>query len=207
MLRFVLSVVFMLITAIASANSYPEFSEEAYARSLNLKLLLSPEEIHERIVKHGKILSEKYHDKEVAIVMIMKGAACFATDLIRQMPIDASLQYIQCSSYGHNGIQRGELTISGIEELDIEGKHVLLVDDICDSGNTFLTVLELLEKKNPQSLATVALLTRKENSSPYRPDYGLFTIDNDAFVVGYGLDYKELYRNLQGIYFFAKMPS
>ena len=199
MLRFILPIILIFITTTASA-------EETYAHSLNLNLLLSSEEIQEKVTEYGKILSEDYRDKKVTMVMIMKGAACFATDLFREMSIDISLDYIRCSSYGQNGTHKGELTISGVENLDIKGKHVLIVDDICDSGSTFLAVLEQLKKKNPQSLATVALLTRKESTAPYHPDYSLFAIDKEAFVVGYGLDYKERYRNLQGIYFFAKMP-
>ncbi|MBB65703.1 MAG: hypoxanthine phosphoribosyltransferase [Waddliaceae bacterium] len=168
---------------------------------IEFEQLISDEEIQGRVAAIAAAIDERYGGQELIVVMIMKGAICFVADLIRAINTDFSLEYLRCSSYGKSGTQRGELKISGLEDLEIEGKHVLLVDDICDSGHTLKAVSEAIEKKNSASIASVVLLSRKvKRPVNYEPDFTLFSIEQDDFVVGYGLDYKEKYRGLPGVY-------
>ncbi len=131
----------------------------------------------------------------------MKGAVCFGADLIREINNPkTTLNYIRCSSYGQRGTQRGELTISNLDELDIASKQVILIDDIFDSGTTLSSVASILKTKNPASLKTLVVLEKKgKNLTDTRPDISLFEIE-DKFVVGYGLDWIERYRGLKGIH-------
>jgi len=119
---------------------------------------------------------------------------------MRELKLPHDLQAIQCSSYGANGTQRGELKIIGIEKLNIKDRDVLIVDDIYDTGHTLGALKEQLEKLSPRSLKTCVLLNKNDVAKvSTTPDYVLFDIA-DLFVVGYGLDYKEQYRGLSGIY-------
>jgi len=166
----------------------------------HLELLISDHAIHERIKEVCAQLDQDYADQEITVVMIMKGALCLVADLIRLIHLPCSIEVIQSSSYGERGVVRGGLTLSGIEKLTLQEKHVLLVDDIFDSGITLSTIAALLEEKSPKSLKSLVLLSKNvPHKTTYRPDYVLFEIE-DRFVVGYGLDYKEYYRGLPGIY-------
>lgn len=165
--------------------------------------LISSETIAEKIKESALQIEKDYQDKNLTVVMIMKGSICVTSDLIRQLQIPFKLDYIKASSYGNNGMAAGELTISGLDNLDIEGRDVLLIDDIFETGNTILKVCKQLEKKNPKSIKTLVLLVKDiERKTEYLPDYVLFNIQ-DRFVIGYGLDYKEFYRGLPSIYAFV----
>jgi hypoxanthine phosphoribosyltransferase len=168
----------------------------------HLELLVSPEQIVEKIQEAATLLDKEYQNEELTVVMVMKGAVCAASDLIRALHIPVHLEYIKASSYGKNGAVSGELRIKGIEDLEIEGKNILLVDDIFDSGKTMSALVEKFQELKPKSLKTLVVLVKDvPRSITYRPDIILFEIPN-RFVVGYGLDYKEKYRNLPGIYAF-----
>jgi hypoxanthine phosphoribosyltransferase len=168
----------------------------------NVELLISPNQIESRIQTVAQSLNELYCDDEVVIVMVMKGAICVTADLIRHLNIPLTIDYLRASSYGHRGTTAGELKVTGLDTLGIEGKHVLVVDDIFDTGNTMVTLMSLLQQKNPKSLRSLVLLVKDvPRKVTYRPDYVLFDIPN-RFVIGYGLDYKEHYRGLPGIFAF-----
>ncbi len=170
-----------------------------------LKELISSAEIKERLLQVSRVLDEKYYGEELVILMIMKGAVCLAADLIRTLNMKLSIDYIRCSSY--EGQERGDLTIIGEEYLDLENKNVLVVDDIFDSGVTMDSVVKKLKLKNPKRMESLVLLNKLiEKSTEYRPDYTLFDVE-DLFVVGYGLDYNENYRELPGIYVFKNSPE
>jgi len=168
----------------------------------NLELMISQEDIKSKIVQLADRIDQDYKDLEIVFVMIMKGAFIFTSDLVREIKTPFSVEAIKCSSYGYRGKQRGELTIQGLEKLDLKGKNVIVVDDIFDSGKTLSSVMDHVEKQNPKSVKSLILLVK---DTPRRlkdinlPDYSLFQID-DKFVVGYGLDYKEYFRGLKGIY-------
>lgn len=166
-----------------------------------LSLLIDPQEIALKVKEVARKIHQDYVGKDLVIVMVLKGALCFVADLIREIDLPFSVETVQCSSYGERGAQRGELQVIGVERLNIHNRDVLIVDDIFDSGATMVHLLSALQTKNPRSLRTCVLLYKKEppKITPDRPDYILINIQNQ-FVVGYGLDFKEQYRGLRGIY-------
>ena len=173
---------------------------EKLSDSANLELLISEEAILTKISEIGKRLDADYKGKELTIVMIMKGAICLVADLIRHIHVPCSLEFIQGSSYGQRGTKRGELSVFGLEKINLAKKHVLIVDDIFDSGATLSEVMSRLKLQEPKSLRSLVLLSKKvPRKTDYVPDYVLFEIE-DRFVVGYGLDYKERFRGLPGVY-------
>lgn len=168
----------------------------------NLRMLISEDQIKDRIVQIADQLDQDYHDKEIVLVMVMKGAICLVADLMREIKIPCTLECVKASSYGQNGTQAGTLTLHGLENFSLHGKHVVVVDDIFDTGNTMSQITKELLKQKPASLKTLVLLLKnKSRSVADLPNYVLFAIE-DEFVIGYGLDYKELYRGLSGIYIF-----
>lgn len=164
------------------------------------ELMISEEVILEKIASLAKQIDHKYQGESLVIVMVLKGALCFVADLIRQIRTPFILEVVQCKSYGAQGSVRGDLTILGLDELNITGQHILVVDDIFDSGITMTGICERLYHKHPKSLSSAVLLCKRvPRAVTMQPDYVLFSIDNE-FVVGYGLDFKEHYRGLRGIY-------
>lgn len=166
----------------------------------DLRLLISPEEISKKIREAAAILEKAYAGKDLVIVMVLKGAICLTADLIRELDLAFDIAHVQCSSYGAKGTERGELTVMGLERLNLEGRDVLIVDDIFDSGNTLATLTKAIQEKKAKSVKSLVLLHKNvPHITDLRPDYTLFDIE-DLFVVGYGLDYKERYRGLTGVY-------
>lgn len=167
----------------------------------SLELLLSKEAIAEKIAQAAARLDRLYGQEELVIVAVMKGAICLVADLMRALKEPTViLECVQASSYGARGDQRGELTVGSLSPIDIVDKHVLLVDDIFDSGHTLHTIAKHLQSKNPRSLRTLVLLSKQvPREMAWEPDEVLFSIEN-RFVVGYGLDYNERYRALDGVY-------
>ena len=168
----------------------------------NLELLISPSEISSKIQEAAEQINVEYSGKPLTVLITMKGALCVSADLIRAITIPCKVEYLGASSYGYNGMQGGELSIGSLNCLEIEGRDILLVDDIFETGNTMLKIMDKLENKKPNSIKTFLLLVKDvPRKTSYRPDYVLFDIQ-DRFVVGYGMDYKELYRGLPGVYAF-----
>lgn len=121
-------------------------------------------------------------------------------DLLRHLHLPVCLETVQVASYGEGGIVKGEQEVLGVETLNVEGKHVLLVDDIFDTGETIAELVRKIQEKKPASLRSLVLLSKDvPHQTDFRPDFALFDIE-DRFVVGYGLDYKEYYRGLPDIY-------
>jgi len=173
-----------------------------FAIEHTMELLISSEEIAAKINEAAEQINTDYQGKNLTVLMVMKGAICVTSDLIRKITIPFQLEYLKASSYGNNGMVGGELTILGLDRLQIEGRDILIVDDIYETGNTILGVIEKLKVKNPKSIKTFMLLVKDvPRKTIYRPDYVLFDIPN-RFVIGYGLDYKEYYRGLPGIFAF-----
>lgn len=187
----------ILLAALLSVTSL------CFAVEHNLELLISSEEIAAKVDEVAAQINQDYKDKKLTLVMIMKGAVCITSDLIQKIELPCTLEYIRASSYGQNGMKAGELIVSGLDQLDIEGRDVILVDDIFETGNTIRKVQQRLNEKHPNSIKTLLLLVKDiPRQTTYQPDYTLFHI-KDRFVVGYGMDYKELYRGLPGIYAFT----
>lgn len=166
-----------------------------------IELLISSEEIAAKVSEAASLINEEYKDKQLTIIMVMKGAVCVAADLIRNLEVPFKLEYLKASSY--HGMASGELTLIGLDQLNVEGRDVLIVDDIFETGNTILKIVDKVREKGPKSIKTFVLLVKDvPRKTDSRPDYVLFDIP-DYFVVGYGLDYNEFYRGLPGIYFFS----
>jgi len=147
----------------------------------------------------GEMISLDYRGQEVLLVIVLRGAALFAADLCRHITADVVLDFIAVSSYGSSTSTSG--VVRFLKDLDesVEGRHVLIVEDIVDTGLTLAYLSENLRSRNPQSLKTCALLDKPSRRRvDIRPDYTGFTID-DLFVVGYGLDFDQRYRHLPDI--------
>lgn len=175
---------------------------QSFASTDGLDLIIAQDMISSKIQTVGEQISLDYQDKNLVIAVVMKGGICLTADLMRNIHIPFTLEYLKASSYGQNGMVQGDLFIDGIDNLNIEGRDVLLVDDIFETGKTLLGIIKQLEAKKPASIKTLTLLVKDiPRKTSYLPDYALFSIP-DLFVIGYGLDYKELYRGLPAIYAF-----
>ena len=161
------------------------------------EILLSEAQIQERIAELGKVLSEDYRDKNPIIVGVMKGVVIFYADMIRKLTVPCQMEFMWISSYEGTD-STGSIVVKRDIGEDIKGRHVLILEDIFDTGNSLSFVYDHLMAKEPASLKICTLLDKPSRRKPgvtLEADYVGFTIPN-AFVVGYGLDYNEYYRNL-----------
>jgi len=159
------------------------------------KVLVSEEKIDARIKMSARQIAIDYEGKKLTIVCILKGCIPFVADLIRNIPIPFRIDVIHASSYVDTE-STGDVKIISDSQLDLEGQHVLLIDDILDTGRTLKKIITCFEKKNAESIKTCVLLDKPSRRiENIWADYVGFEIPN-AFVVGYGLDYNEYYRNL-----------
>ena len=164
--------------------------------------MISSERISKRVHRLGREISEVYAniDTPLVIVAILKGATVFAADLLRSLSIPAELEFVRAASYGAGTASKGRVKIAHMVEGPLAGRHVLLVEDIVDSGRTIDTILKRFRKMKPASLRVAALLDRPaRREMKVEIDFTGFVIP-DRFVIGYGLDYAGLYRELPGIY-------
>lgn len=162
------------------------------------KVLFTEEQLHNRIRELGAQLSEDYRGKTPTVVCILKGAVMFYTDLVREMNIPMTMDFMAVSSYGNSTKSSGEVEIRKDLSTSIEGKHVIIVEDIVDSGFTLSYLTRLLATRGAASIKLCTLLDKPSRRAPgitLKADYAGFEVGNE-FVVGYGLDYAELYRNL-----------
>ncbi|MEA4919574.1 MAG: hypoxanthine phosphoribosyltransferase [Clostridiaceae bacterium] len=160
------------------------------------EVLYTSEQLHETVCGLGKKISMDYAGKDPILVSVLKGAFVFMADLIREVTIPCSLDFMSVSSYGCGTTSSGRVKIIKDLDTNIEGKHVIIVEDILDSGITLSHLVELLKSRKPASLAICTLLDKPERrKANVDVDYKGISIP-DEFVVGYGLDYDEKYRNL-----------
>lgn len=160
------------------------------------RILLSEEQLQSKISEVAAQLDRDYADKRPLIVGILKGSIIFYSDLIRRMTIPVELDFMAVSSYGSGTVSSGFLKMKKDLDKDITGRDVIIVEDIIDSGYTLAKLKKLLYARNPASLKVVVLLDKFERrTAAIEPDYTCFQIE-DEFVIGYGLDYDERYRNL-----------
>ncbi|MEG1942890.1 MAG: hypoxanthine phosphoribosyltransferase [Angelakisella sp.] len=168
-----------------------------YFKSSDIKeILIDEATLTKAVSKLGKQLTADYAGKELTIVGVLKGSVMFMVDLVRQIELPLTLDFMSVSSYGGGVKTSGVVKI--IKDLDrsIEGKDVLIVEDILDSGMTLDYLMSILRERKPASIKIATLLNKPERRVvDLSPDYSCFDIP-DAFVVGYGLDYAEKYRNL-----------
>ena len=161
------------------------------------KILLSEQQIQARIQELGEVLTKEYADKNPVIVGVLKGVVVFYADMIRRIQVPCQMDFMWISSYAGTD-STGKMLVRQDVSADIEGRHVLILEDIFDTGNSLEFTVNHLKKQNPASIKICTLLDKPERRRPgvtVQADYVGFTIPN-AFVVGYGLDYNEKYRNL-----------
>ena len=159
-------------------------------------VLYSTEELHAAVRALGERITQDYQGKAPLMICILKGASLFFTDLIREIDLPLEIEFMAISSYGARTVSSGEVRL--IKDLDrpIENRDVMIVEDIVDSGKTLSYLMRLLNSRGAKSIRLVSLLDKPSRRVvPLTVDYSCFQIP-DAFVVGYGLDYDEKYRNL-----------
>lgn len=166
------------------------------AKNLELKTYISEEKLQAKVAEIGKTLTEKFKGKKVTAVCVLKGSFMFYSDLIRHINTDITCEFFGVSSYHGNTTSSGEVKVTLDLSSPVEGQHVILVEDIVDTGLTMNYLKKAIESRNPASLTTVALLEKPEALKvPCKLDHVGFQITNE-FVVGYGLDYDGYFRNL-----------
>lgn len=158
--------------------------------------MLSQKEIEKKVVELAGKIQKDYEGQDILLVGILKGASVFVADLMRKIDLNVNIDFMSVSSYGSGTESSGTVKILKDLDVDIEGKNVLIVEDIIDSGATLRNLYDTLMTRNPKSLKLCTLLDKPERRKVHIDvDYVGFTIE-DKFIVGYGIDYDEKYRNL-----------
>ncbi|MCI8885154.1 MAG: hypoxanthine phosphoribosyltransferase [Dorea sp.] len=162
----------------------------------SVRVLIPEKDVEERITEMGRQISEEYKGRQVHLICVLKGGVFFMCELAKKIDVPVSLDFMSVSSYGDGTSSNGVVRI--VKDLDesLEGKDVIVVEDIIDSGRTLSYLLELLKKRHPNSMRLCTLLDKPDRRvREVHVDYVGFEIP-DEFVVGYGLDYAQKYRNL-----------
>lgn len=162
----------------------------------SIKVLVPEAEVAKRIEELGKKISEDYAGKQVHLICVLKGGVFFMCELAKRISVPVSTDFMSVSSYGDGTSSSGVVKIAKDLDESLEGKDVLVVEDIIDSGRTLYYLLDILKKRNPKSMRLCTLLDKPDRRvRDVKVDYVGFEIP-DEFVVGYGLDYAQKYRNL-----------
>jgi len=162
----------------------------------DLEMLIPEETIRELVAGLAQRISRDYAGKDVLLISVLKGAAIFTTDLMRAMTIPSTIEFVQVSSYGNDTVSSGTATMTRDINQDIRGRHILLVDCIIDTGETLRFLFNTLNKRNPSSIEAVVLLDKKARRKTAVQVKYIGIDAPDAFLVGYGLDSADQYRNL-----------
>lgn len=161
-----------------------------------IKVLIREEQLLARIREIADQVNQEYAGKEVFLLCILKGSVYFTCELSKYLEMPVKLGFMSVTSYGDGLTSSGAVTVNGSTDLDLEGKHVIVVEDIVDTGRTLSFLFHMLVKKNPASLKLCTLLDKPgRRVSEVKADYLGFEIP-DKFVVGFGMDYAQKYRNL-----------
>jgi hypoxanthine phosphoribosyltransferase len=169
--------------------------------------VLTEEEIKKIVSFLGDRISADYHGRELILVGILKGAFIFLSDLARCITIPVKIDFIGASSYADRTYSTGQVRLTKPLEIEIEGKDVLIVEDIVDTGLTLISLIECLKSMKPESVKVCALIDKQERrEASVVVDYAGYTVEK-GFLVGYGLDYAENFRNLSGIFHVELTPS
>jgi hypoxanthine phosphoribosyltransferase len=172
-----------------------------------LKVLITREQIAAKVAEIGARITADFAGDSVVLIGVLKGASIFLADLARQIQLDASFDFIAVASYGIARQQSGEVKLVKDVDRSMEGKNIILVEDILDTGLTLTYIKNLLQTHQPKALKVAALLDKvSRRTEPIQGDYVGFQIP-DEFVVGYGLDFAERYRNLPDIYILESQPD
>jgi hypoxanthine phosphoribosyltransferase len=176
-------------------------------QQVTLRTLISKEQIAERVGAIGQSISQDFASEPVILLGVLKGAAIFLADLTRQIALETTFDFISVSSYGNQKQHSGEVRLVKDVDESLEGRNVVLVEDILDTGLTLTYLKNLLLARRPKRLAIAVLLDKTSRRiQPVAVDYIGFGIP-DEFVVGYGMDFAERYRNLQDICIVESSPE
>lgn len=168
----------------------------------DLKVLIDEKTLQEKIGELAEKIMKDYEGKEITFICILKGSALFTVDLAKKIKNNVRLEFIRVSSYGDSQVSSGKVTMKLDLQDSIEGRDVIVIEDIIDTGRTLSYLRDYLKDKKPASLKICTLLDKKERREfDIEPDYTAFEIP-DKFVVGYGLDDRENYRNLPYVGYF-----
>lgn len=160
------------------------------------EVLFSEDQLKARVTEIAKEIEQDYEGKEIMLISVLRGSFVFMADLCRAIDLPCTLDFMSVSSYGKGTSSSGQVQITKDLSEDISGRHIIVVEDILDSGNTLSYLLKILEHRHPASIRLCTLLDKPDRRvKQVDVHYSGFTIP-DAFVVGYGLDYAEKYRNL-----------
>lgn len=172
---------------------------------MNREIVISKEDIDNRCIELGNELSTDYKDGNLLVISLLKGSFIFTADLVRKINIPVRIEFMTTSSYGHGEESTGEVKFKQDLEIDdLSEFDVLIVDDITDSAITMTSVIKHLKKKNPRSIKSCVLLDKPSRRKvEYVPNYTGFTIE-DKFIVGYGLNYGDYYRNIDHVFAFVE---
>jgi hypoxanthine phosphoribosyltransferase len=172
-----------------------------------LKILIRRAAIHRRVREVAQQITNDFKGQRVHLIGVLKGACIFLSDLVRQIELETSIDFIAVSSYGKGKQSSGQVRVLKDLDSSIEGLNVVLVEDILDTGLTLSYLLRVLQQRKPKSLRVAALLDKPSRRlRNVKGDYVGFTIPNE-FVVGYGLDYAERYRNLKDVCVLSLPPD
>ncbi|MNQ80805.1 Hypoxanthine-guanine phosphoribosyltransferase [compost metagenome] len=160
------------------------------------EVLYSEEQIQGKIKELGELLSADYEGKNPLVICVLKGAFIFMADLVKQIRVPLEIDFMAVSSYGQSTKSSGVVKIIKDLDVSVEGRHIIIVEDIIDSGLTLSYLIDVLERRNAKTISVVALFNKPARRTvELEPDYAGYVLP-DEFVVGYGLDYAEKYRNL-----------
>jgi hypoxanthine phosphoribosyltransferase len=171
----------------------------AEAKESKLRVLIPAEKIHARIREMGEQITKDYPEGPIYMIGILKGSWIFLADLVRAIPRHVRVEFIGISSYGKGKTSSGEVRLTKDIDVSLEGMDIIVVEDIVDTGVTLTYLIHLLEQRKPRSIRVATLLDKPSRRlRPIQSTYSGFTVP-DEFVVGYGLDFAEDYRNLPDI--------
>ncbi len=164
------------------------------------KKVLSKQEIDKRIAELGAQITEDYRGKKVVLLGVLNGAFIFLADLCRSITLDVEIDFIRVASYGDNTYSSGTIRLTKPSELDLAGKHIILVEDIVDTGNTMAWLIHHFSERGAESVKICTLIDKNERREvDIVSDYVGFSLDR-GYLIGYGLDCAEIYRNLPEIF-------
>lgn len=182
-------------------------SQIDFVSASECEILFSEQQIAERVAAIGAEISADYKDQSIVLVGVLKGAAIFLADLARAIDVDNTFDFVAVSSYGKGKTTTGAVKLIKDLDVPIEGKHVIVVEDILDTGLTLSYLRKLLLQHKPASLKIATCLDKPERRLvPIEADYICFKIPNE-FVIGYGMDYAEKYRNVRDIRLYPENPQ
>lgn len=173
-----------------------------FKKDYNISVHLTEEQLNKRIAEIGAEITEKFKGESVYLICILKGSIFFTTELAKRIELPMTIDFLSASSYGATTVSSGVVNIKHDLEESIEGENVIVVEDIIDSGNTLSRLIKLFESRNPKTLTICTLLDKPDRRvvDDINVDYTGFVIP-DKFVVGYGLDFDQRFRNLPYIGF------